>query len=168
MRRLVPWLLVGMLLVLTLGVLLLSAGQAPRTNSSSACVADMDQASPVIPMPKPTRLKFATQRIGFSFTPADRQFVPRAPARDAWLQFHEIKQSTASYEIFLARIHPDSPAGANPPFRAQNVWVALAKHVAFPPNSSQEPVASLPPCAFGSSMIVVNASTGRAIVSAGG
>ena len=168
MRRLVPWLLVGMLLVLTLGALFLSAGQAPRTSSISSCVADMDRSPPVVPMPKPTRLQVTTQLFGFSFTPVDPQFVPRAPARDAWRQFDEIEQSTATYGIFLARFHPDNPAGTTTLLKTQNVWVALAKHVAFLPDKGPEPNSIQPPCAFGSSMTVANADTGRAIVSAGG
>jgi hypothetical protein len=167
MRRLVPWLLVGMLLVVALGALFLSAGQAPRASSTSSCVADMDRSPAVIPMPKPTRLTVTTQRFGFSFTPVDPQFVPRAPARDAWRQFDGIKQSTARYEIFLARFHPDNPAGANTLLKTQNVWVALAKHVAFLPAKGPAPNSIQPSCTFGSSLTVVNANTGRAIVSAG-
>src|ERR1039458_5600403 len=66
----------------------------PRTSSTSTCVADMDRAPADIPIPIPTRLKVTKQLFGFSFTPVDAQFVPRASARDAWRKFDESKQST--------------------------------------------------------------------------
>jgi hypothetical protein len=155
-----------------LPLLLLTGAQVEaataRTSSTSVCVADMNRAPVHIPMPTPTRLKVTTHLFGFSFTPVEAQFAPRAPARDAWRKFSENKQSTAKYEVFLARFHADNPAGTNTRLKTQNVWVVFAKHVAFLPDPGPQPNSIQPGCEFGSSVIVVNADTGKAVVGAGG
>ena len=140
----------------------------PRTTSPLNCVADMIRAPAHIPMPSPTRLKVTTHLFGFSFTHVATRFTPTVPAGDAWRQFSEKKQSTAKYEVFLARFHPDNPAGTNTRLQTQNVWVAFAKHVAFVPDPGPQPNSSQPGCEFGSSLIVVNADSGKAVVGAGG
>jgi hypothetical protein len=155
-----------------LSVLLLMGVQVEaataRSDSTSICVADMSRSSTHIPMPSSTRLKVTTHLFGFSFTPVVVQFTPRAPARDAWQQFSEKKQSTAKYEVFLARFHPDNPPGTNTRLKSQIVWVALATHVAFVPEPGPPPNTVQPGCGFGSSLIVVNAETGKVVVGAGG
>jgi hypothetical protein len=149
-------------------LLLVGPRTAAATSSTSSCVADMNRTSNDITMPTPRRLIVEKQLFGFSFTPVGTQFVPRRPARSAWRKFDEKTQSTATYEVFLARFHPDNPAGTNTRLKVQNVWVAFAKHVAFVPDPGPQPNSTQPGCIFGSSMTVVNATTGAAIVSAGG
>lgn len=155
-----------------LAVLMLSGVQVEaattRTASPSNCVADMNRAAAHISMPRSARLKVTTQLFGFSFTPVVAQFTPKVPASDVWQQFSERKQSTATYEVFLARFHPDNPAGTNTRLKTQIVWVALARHVAFVPDPGPTPNTVQPGCEFGSSLIVVNADTGKAVVGAGG
>jgi hypothetical protein len=140
---------------------------APRTSSTSSCVADLDRSPADIPMPKPTRLKATKQFFGFSFTPVDAQFTPRASASVAWRKFNEKSQSTATFEIFLARFHPDNPAGTNTRLKTQIVWVALGKHIAYQPSAGPLGNSSKQGCEFGTSMTVVNADTSLYIVSAG-
>jgi hypothetical protein len=151
----------------SLGVAGLEAAGA-STVSNPSCVRDMNRPAAHIPMPVATRLKVTKHLFGYSFTPVTAEFVARAPARDAWRQFKEDKQSTATYVIFLARIHPDNPAGTNAAFESQNVWVAFARHVAFVPDPGPKPNAKVPGCAFGSNVTVINADTGKTIVDAGG
>jgi len=150
------------------GLLITSPGLDVATPSKSSCEADLNRASTDIAMPSPRRLGTTRQLFGYSFTPVEDQFVPRASARDAWRDFDGTKQSTATYEVFLARFHPDNPVGTNTRLKVQNVWVAFAKHVAFVPEPGPPPNSVRPSCTFGSSMTVVNANTGMAIVSAGG
>jgi len=160
-------LVAAMLPVLPLG----GAGRGAAgasTGSSTSCVTDFNRPTVNIPMPKPTRLRITERLFGYSFTPVTSEFVARAPARDAWRQFKEDKQSTATYAIFFARIHPDNPASTNAAFKTQNVWVVFARHVAFIPDPGPEPNTTIPGCAFGSNVSVVNADTGSAIVDAGG
>jgi hypothetical protein len=138
------------------------------TPSTSSCVADMKRPSKWIAMPAPKRLVVERHLFGFSFTPVETKFVPRSSARSAWGKFDEKKQSTATYEVFLARFHPDNPARTNTRLKVQNVWVAFAQHVAGLPDAGPQPNSVQPGCTFGSSMSVFNADTGTAIVSAGG
>jgi hypothetical protein len=128
----------------------------------------MNRPSMDIAMPIPKRLRVTRQLFGFSFTPVSSRFVPRTSARVAWRKFDEKKQSTATYEVFLARFHPDNPAGTNTRLKVQNVWVAFAKHVAFLPDPGPQPNSVQPGCTFGSSMTVINANNAMAVVSAGG
>lgn len=139
-----------------------------RTRSPSICVVDMNRAPAHIPMPSPTRLKVTTHLFGFSFTPVNANFTPKTPAIDAWRKFSETKQLTANYVVFLARFHPDNPAGTSTRLKTQNVWVVLAKHVAFLPDPGPQPNSIQPGCEFGSSVIVGNADTGIYFVGAGG
>jgi hypothetical protein len=142
------------------------AAATPENSSTATFVVDMNRASGAIPMPRPTLLRTTTHLfkfVDFVFTPVTSDFVPRAPAKDAWRDFNAVKQSTASYRILLARIHPNNPEGSTPPFKSQNVWVVVARHVASLPARAPQPNAPQPPCGFGWSITVVNANSGKVI-----
>ena len=62
----------------------------------------------------------------------------------------------------------DNPPGTNPAFKAEDVWLILAQHLAYMPSPAPGTNYPRPPCAFGWSYDAVNATSGKAIYAAGG
>lgn len=141
------------------------ASHAVRT---SVCIADLNRGLATISKPDATRLTTSFVLGGAIFTSVASGFVPVVTSQKAWRDFREQKQSTATYKIVLARMRQDNPPGTNPAFKAQDVWLILAQHVAYMPSPAPGTNYSRSSCAFGWSYDAVNATSGKAIYGSGG
>jgi len=139
-----------------------------RSAGDSVCMTDLDRLSAAIRMPNPVRLERRFSLAGATFAPIPSSFKPVVTPLKTWQDFHERLQSTATYKIFLTRMHQDNPPGTNPAFEPQFVWLVIARHVAFLPSPAPGTNYPRPPCAFGFSYWAVNATSGKSIYGAGG
>ena len=86
---------------------------------------------------------------GATFAPVPLSYKPVVTPLKAWRDFHDHLQSTATYRIFLTRMHQDNPPGTNPAFEPQIVWLVIARHGAFLPPPAPGTNYPRPHCAFG-------------------
>ena len=160
-------------LVLSIGataILILRAdgsqpGSSKRTNAAT-CSADIRNSTANLPKPAETRLENEVRLFGYLFKPVEPSFEAKTSSRTVWHEFGAMKQRTAHYWIYLAKIVVPNHPGATPPFANQNVLFVLARHVAFVPEKAPSAI-SQPACVFGTSISVANATTGKEILSAG-
>jgi hypothetical protein len=139
-----------------------------RVVTPSVCSSDLNRPQASRAMPNPVRLDHRFSLGGATFTPVPSNFTSVGAPLKAWTDFRERLQSTATYKMFLARMHQDNPPGTNPAFKPQFVWLVLAQHVAFLPSPAPGTHFSRNACAFGFSYSAVNASSGKPIYGAGG
>ncbi len=140
----------------------------PRTTGDSVCQIDLDRSNAAIRTPNPVRLGRRFSLAGATFAPVPLSYKPVVTPLKAWRDFHDHLQSTATYRIFLTRMHQDNPPGTNPAFEPQIVWLVIARHGAFLPPPAPGTNYPRPHCAFGFSYWAVNATSGKSIYGAAG
>ena len=110
---------------------------ANRTASARTCRADLATTTSHLVMPSLTRFTTTLRlRDGESLAPAPAGYVARASSKSAWRDLGLIKETSATYQVFLARYW--SPFGAGPDgaqFAGQVVWVVMGKNLAYVPDA---------------------------------
>ena len=173
MARSIKWLVASLFLAGLASSYLTSTALAGatfdiRATGPSACLTDLNRSPASMAMPNPVWLKRPFELGGAIFTPVPSGFEPVVTPLRAWRDFHELKQSTATYKVVLSQMRQNNPAGTNPAFKPQVIWLVLAQHVAFLPSRAPGTNYPRPPCAFGYSYWAVNATSGKPIYGAGG
>ena len=128
----------------------------------------MAAQSKTLTFPAPTRLKKSFDLFGYRFEPVPSSLVPRASPNLAWTGFANEWETHAYHHVYLAYFVDLAAQQAKARgLPNQDVWVAVIHHDAYQPSAGPRGTAKVPSCVFGSAISVINAFTGKGVVSAG-
>lgn len=157
--------------VVLASVSMTSCGTVTSASSSSArllaaCNRVMSTRSTKVPLPRVLRLSSPFTFNDAHFKPVAVGYVPKAPARSIWVTKGGtlIRETGASYKIYLARYFTPPGRPQMGGIADQNVWLLIGRHLAFvpdigpmaPPKGTQRPT-----CVFASGIAFGNADSGQ-------